>query len=128
MSGQYVPFTGLTLKNRADAPRQSTMGTPHNELVPSSGAAPSETSGASAVRLFGQRCQPRDRADDLSPWFNAACNVGWIVAFYMILGAVHLQIPAADRARRPWCWVIFAPFYPGRLWIMGRLFRGRKPR
>lgn len=68
------------------------------------------------------------RAGDVSRWINAACNIGWIVAFYLMLGAIHQQIPPADRARGVWRFVIFAPFYPGHFRLVAAIFgrRGRR--
>lgn len=61
------------------------------------------------------------RSGPVAPWVNAVCNLGWCAACYLILTAIHMQIPAPDRAR--W-WVILSPFYPKRL----RILAWRDPR
>jgi hypothetical protein len=66
--------------------------------------------------------QMSTRADLFASWYNAICNIGWAASFYLILSAIHLQIPEPDRARY---WVIFSPFYPNRLRLIARIFGGK---
>lgn len=83
-----------------------------------------------ALRLWfwdvAQHAWPEDARADArggiaAQWFTAFCNLGWCWSFYMILGAIHMQIPEGERGR--W-WVVFAPFYPARSGLAARIFRG----